>query len=126
MSDDIITLFSVNIACTQGQAQVLTDRIDACMDSDDIDVWIGSYGHDWRDGELSIESNESGQPYELGDLIARWQKDTGYDKKVSFLFAGEQGALVLDCGRVDVANGVLTWNYIDLREIKIGAVAAAE
>ena len=122
MSDDIITLFSVNIECTEAQAKVLTDKLDSLDDDFENPGWAGHLEHRYQGGELVIESYETGQPHELGELIAKWQTDTGHDKPVSFVFAGQQGCIVWDVGRVDVHNGKLLWNYIDLREIKVPSV----
>lgn len=107
MNDEIITLFSVNIECTETHAKVLTDKLDSIEEDLDGAESIGNYDHYYQGGELVIESWESGQPYELGELIGKWQTDTGYDNPVSFLFTGKQGCIVWDVGRVDVHNGKL-------------------
>ena len=117
MSYDITTLFRVSIKCAEAQAKVLTDKLDSLDKDFDNPGWAGHLQHDYLSGELSIDSHESGQPQELGELIAKWQTDTGYDKPVSFLFSGQQGCIVCDIGRVDVHNGKWQWNHTAITDI---------
>ena len=117
MSYEITTLFRVSIKCTETQAKVLTDTLDSLDKDFDNPDWAGHLQHDYLSGELSIDSYESGQPRELGELIAMWQTDTGYDKPVSFLFSGQQGCIVCDIGRVDVHKGKWQWNHTVITDI---------
>ena len=71
MSYEITTLFRVSIKCTETQAKVLTDTLDSLDKDFDNPDWAGHLQHDYLSGELSIDSYESGQPRELGELIAR-------------------------------------------------------
>jgi hypothetical protein len=114
MSDEIITLFSVNITCTEAQAKVLTDQLDRSNVDLTVKDFIGNYEHFYQGGELVIESYESGQPRELGEMIAKWQTETENDKLVSFLFAGQQGQIEERNDVMQPVNDLLIANATDV------------